>query len=657
MGKINVLSFEIANLIAAGEVVERPSSVMKELIENSIDSGATSIIAEIKHGGVSLIRVTDNGAGMEREDLPVALQRHATSKIHEKDDLASIMTLGFRGEALAAISSVSEMTIISKVKSAESATMLSAEAGKVVDISEVYAADGTTVVVKNLFYNVPARRKFLKKDSTEAMNVSALVEKVALSRPDISIQLLIDGEEKFKTPGDNNLHNTITAIFGKAFSSKLIEIDGEADGIRVSGFVGRSDNVKKNRNLMNVFINGRYVKSLTAQAAIERAYTSYIAPEAFPCCVLFIEINPTLVDVNVHPAKLEVKFADERTVFEIVYYTVKNALEKHEYRPEMEFSKPKAEKNYVGAFVPIGADTKGEQLKMSVLTPSSTPSAAPTSAPSFSEPKRTTAYSTQTYSEPKVNLDRPMRVASTSSSDFLVKKSDSPTMTPKDSVELLRKYRESIEQKQPEPISIVPTIRVEETPEYKFIGEAFDCYVMIEYEGALLVIDKHAAHERVIFEDLKKQREEDKRIANQLLMLPLTVVLSPEELAIASEHADEMRAVGFEYNINGTAADITAIPEAIGTDDAEALFVKMLDEIVDGRGKPSITEAIRREKALYQVACKAAIKGGRVYTKEILHWLIKKLLSLPDITVCPHGRPVAFRLTKNELDRQFERLK
>ena len=651
MGKINVLSFEIANLIAAGEVVERPSSVMKELIENSIDSGATSIVAEIKHGGVSLIRVTDNGVGMEREDLPVALQRHATSKIREKDDLASIMTLGFRGEALAAISSVSEMTIISKVKTAESATMLSAEAGKVVDISEVYAADGTTVVVKNLFYNVPARRKFLKKDSTEAMNVSALVEKVALSRPDISIQLLIDGEEKFKTPGDNNLLNTITAIFSKAFSSKLIEIDGEADGIKVTGFVGRSDNVKKNRNMMNVFINGRYVKSLTAQAAIERAYTSYIAPEAFPCCVLFIDINPTLVDVNVHPAKLEVKFADERTVFEIIYYTVKNALEKHEYRPEMEFGKAKSEKNLMGAYVPLGADTKGEQLKMSVVT---TPS-----APLFTEPKRTApAYSTPAYtSERKIDLDRPIKVASTSSYDNLVKKTDAPTMTPKDSVEFLKKYRESFEPRVAETVPMIPVVRVEDTPEYKFIGEAFDCYVMIEYEGALLVIDKHAAHERVIFEDLKKQREEDKRIANQLLMLPLTVVLSPEELAVASEHADEMRAVGFEYNINGTAADITAIPEAIGTDDAEALFIRMLDEIVDGRGKPAITEAIRREKALYQVACKAAIKGGRVYTKEILHWLIKKLLLLPDITVCPHGRPVAFRLTKNELDRQFERLK
>lgn len=653
MGKINVLSFEIANLIAAGEVVERPSSVLKELLENSIDSGATSIVAEIKHGGVSLIRVTDNGCGMEREDLPVALQRHATSKIREKDDLSSIMTLGFRGEALAAISSVSEMTIISKTKSAESATMLSAEAGKVVDISEVFAADGTTVVVNNLFYNVPARRKFLKKDSTEAMNVAALVEKVALSRPDISIQLLIDGEEKFKTPGDNNLLNTIYAIFGKDFSSKLIEIDGEADGIRVRGYVGRSDNVKKNRNLMNVFINGRYVKSLTAQAAIERAYTSYIAPEAFPTCVMFIDMNPSTVDVNVHPAKLEVKFSDERSVFEIVYYTVKNALEKHVYRPEMELAKPKAEKNFAGAYVPIGADTKGEQLKMNV------PSYIKQST--FEEPKsRATSYSQPTYRE-NVNseFNRPVRVAS-SGRDFSTSKIDSaPTMTPKDSVELLRKYRESVQEPvvTPTVVENEPKIQVEDTPEYKFIGEAFDCYVMIEYEGALLVIDKHAAHERVIFEDLKKQREEDNRISTQILMLPLTVILNAEELACAEEYSDEIKQVGFEYKINGSSADILAIPSAITTDEAESLFIKMLDEIIEGRGKPAITESIRKEKALYQIACKAAIKGGRVYTKEILHWLIKKLLLIPDITVCPHGRPVAFRLTKNELDRQFERLK
>ena len=250
-----------------------------------------------------------------------------------------------------------------------------------------------------------------------------------------------------------------------------------------------------------------------------------------------------------------------------------------------------------------------------------------------------------------------MRVAATGSFDNLMKKTDTPVMTPKDSVELLRKYRESTEIRTVEPVPTTSAVRVEDTPEYKFVGEAFDCYVMIEYEGALLVIDKHAAHERVIFEDLKRQREADKRIANQLLMLPITVILSPDEIAAATEYIDEIQAVGFEYAINGTAVDITAIPEAISTADAETLFVKMLDEIVDGRGKPAITEAIRREKALYQVACKAAIKGGRVYTKEILHWLIKKLLLLPDITVCPHGRPVAFRLTKNELDRQFERLK
>ncbi len=663
MGKINVLSFEIANLIAAGEVVERPSSVLKELLENSIDSGATSIVAEIKHGGVSLIRVTDNGCGMEKEDLPIALQRHATSKIREKDDLASIMTLGFRGEALAAISSVSEMTIISKTKTAESATMLSAEAGKVVDISEVFAADGTTVVVNNLFYNVPARRKFLKKDSTEAMNVAALVEKVALSRPDISIQLLIDGEEKFKTPGDNDLLNTIYAVFGKEFSKKLIEVDGEGDGIRVRGYVGRSDNVKKNRNLMNVFINGRYVKSLTAQAAIERAYTSYIAPEAFPTCVLFIDMNPSNVDVNVHPAKLEVKFSDERSVFEMVYYTIKNALEKHEYRPEMELGKAKPEKNLIGAYVPIGADTKGEQLKMNVpayvrepkFTPVNTSNVNSEISISRSKPQRgeiSSSISSEAF-------NKPMRVASTSSYDFGLVNSDKPKMTPKDSIELLQKYREY---NKAENISVTNNnddvvIKVEDTPEYKFIGEAFDCYVIIEYEGAMLVIDKHAAHERVIFEDLKKQREADKRLATQLLMLPLTVVLNGEELECAKEYADEIKATGFEYAINGSAVDITAIPEAINIAEAESLFVKMIDEVIDGRGKPSITDAIRKEKALYQVACKAAIKGGRVYTKEILHWLIKKLLSLPDITVCPHGRPVAFKLTKSELDRQFERLK
>ena len=663
MGKINVLDFEIANLIAAGEVVERPSSVLKELIENSIDSGATKIVAEIKRGGVALIRVTDNGCGMESEDLPVAIKRHATSKIRNREDLDGITTLGFRGEALAAISSVSMVTIITKTRDSEIGSMLTSEGGKVTDISEVGTSDGTTVVVENLFYNVPARRKFLKKDSTEAMNVTALVEKVALSRPDISIQLLIDGEERFKTTGDGDLLGAIYAVFGKDFASKMIKADGTANGIHVHGYIGRSDNVKKNRNLQNIFINGRYVKSLTAMAAIEKAYTSYIAPEAFPTCVLFIDMNPSAVDVNVHPAKLEVKFVNEQPVFEAIYYTVKRAIEDYEYRPEMTIGKASSpQKNPLSAFVPIGEDTKGTQISMMPRRDAITP------APSFAQG----APREGAVSRAPIDLDKPLKVSSSASSAFGVPKresynrsSETVGMTPKNSVELLERYSEAkpsedykpkppshIEQRMPE---VVISDKV--SPEFKLIGEAFDCYVMVEYEGALLVIDKHAAHERVIFEDLKKNRESDGRVASQSLLLPITAILTPDEASAAEEYRAELEAIGFEFTLVDTHADITAIPDAIGAADAETLFIKMTDEIVEGRGNPEITEKIRREKALYQIACKAAIKGGRSYDRSIIEWLVGKILELPDIIVCPHGRPIAFKLTKNELDRQFDRLK
>ena len=649
MGKINVLDFEIANLIAAGEVVERPSSVLKELIENSIDSGADSIVAEIKRGGVALIRVSDNGCGMDKEDLPVAIKRHATSKIRAREDLESIMTLGFRGEALAAISSVSQVTIITKTAEAECGHMLVSEGGKILDISEVGCSGGTTVVVENLFFNVPARRKFLKKDSTEAMNCAALVEKVALSRPDISIQLLVDGEERFKTPGDGDLLNSIYAVYGKDFASKLIRADGVANGIHVHGYVGRSDNVRKNRNYQNIFINGRYVKSLTAMAAIEKAYTSYIAHEAFPTCVLFLDMSPTAVDVNVHPAKLEVKFASEQPVFEAVYYTVKRAIEDHEYRPEMLLSQKKTERTALGAFVPIGEDTKGKQMSISY-----------TERPAFSPSVKPASDSLSTRA---VDYSRPLKVASSSSESYPRK--DAPvTMTPKSSVELLERYskaarRESYDPPKPALTEApLPEIRVEETaPEYKYIGEAFNCYILIEYEGAMLVIDKHAAHERVLFEDLKRITERDGRVASQSLLLPITALLSPDELACAEEYREEISLVGFEFDLLDDHANITAIPSSVGSMEAESLFVKMIDDIIDGKGDPDVTEKIRREQALYQIACKAAIKGGRVYDRSVSEWIVKKVLELPDVIVCPHGRPIAYRLTKSELDRQFDRIK
>ena len=318
MGNIRVLGFEIANLIAAGEVVDRPASVLKELLENALDAGADTITAEIRNGGVSMISVSDNGCGMTAEDLPVAIRRHATSKIRSADDLSAIMTLGFRGEALAAIASVSELRILTKTKDAESGTMLVSQNGEVKEISEVGCRNGTSVIVENLFGNVPARRKFLKRDATEAAAVSAMVEKIAMSRPDVSIRLVIDGSEKFATAGDGNLQNALYALLGRDFALRLLPVCAETGGISVSGFVGRSDNARGNRNAQNVFINGRFVKSKTVTAALERAYASYLAPEKFPVAALFLECNPTLVDVNVHPAKLEVRFSNEQAVFEAV---------------------------------------------------------------------------------------------------------------------------------------------------------------------------------------------------------------------------------------------------------------------------------------------------------------------------------------------------
>ena len=651
MSKINVLSFEIANLIAAGEVVERPSSVLKELIENSIDSGATSIIAEIKRGGVALIRVTDNGCGIERDDLPVALKRHATSKIKEREDLDTIMTLGFRGEALAAISSVSEMTIISKTRESDVATMLTAVGGKVIDITEVGASDGTTVVVENLFGNVPARRKFLKKDATEALNVAALVEKVAVSHPEISIQLLIDGEERFKTPGDGDLYNAIYAVFGKEFAKKLIKVDAEAEGIKVFGYIGRSDNVKKNRNLQNFFINGRYVKSMTAMAAIEKAYTSYIAPECFPTCILFIGMNPGSVDVNVHPAKLEVKFTDERTVFEAIYYSVKTALEEHEYRPELELGPTKkTDRNLLGAFVAIGEDTKGEQIKMSSIGTREVNAVKS----SFSGGG---SYVSREY---KNEYERPATLSSGAGKpSFGATPRPSVEMTPKSSIELLERYRETkrgavAESAPSEASTPSPTVI---KPEYKLVGEVFDCYIIVEYEGAMIIIDKHAAHERIIFEDLNKKRKEEGRVAIQRLLLPLTVLLSAEEVAALSDFKADIESLGFEYTVSDRSIDLTAIPNAISISDAESLMIKMADDLVEGKSDPKTNDDTRREHALYQIACKAAIKGGRMYNSTVTTWIVERVLELPDITVCPHGRPIAYRLTKSELDRQFERIK
>ncbi len=656
MGKINVLDFEIANLIAAGEVVDRPASVVKELLENSIDSGADRITAEIKNGGISLIRVSDNGCGMSAEDMPVAIKRHATSKIKSKEDLASIITLGFRGEALAAISSVSNITIISKPADARSGHILTASGGSVTDISEVGAADGTTVVVENLFGNVPARRKFLKKDSTEAMAVSALVEKVAMSRPDISFALIIDGEEKFRTQGEGNLLHTLYTILGRDFASKLIEVSGDSDGIKVSGYIGRSDNVRGNRNYQNVFINGRFVKSKTVTAALERAYTSFIAPEKFPVCAIFIEINPAFVDVNVHPAKLEVKFSDERAVFESVYHTVRTALESAAYRPEAEISKDsrRQQNTYsqlkVGSSANVDAYNRVKDGGMMYF--------------SNSEPPAYSVHGEKNKNEPPYISAPTSQHSNFGKTPGKIQGRERQLLGPEESVITIREAFGSMSMK-----NIQNRADTEETEteklspvhdgDYRIVGEIYNCYIIAEYRGEVMLIDKHAAHERIIFEQLKESRGKDGRIGSQTLIVPLEITLTGEEIAAVKEYRDDFIAVGFDIlpEIGDKTVTVTAIPDATEISDAKDIFIKMAGELSDGTGNPELNDSIRREKALYQIACKAAVKGGRVYDRSVIDWIVSRLIEYPEIIVCPHGRPVAVKLTKNELDKLFERIK
>ena len=670
MGKINVLSFAVANLIAAGEVVDRPSSVIKELLENAIDSGATAITVEIQNGGVTYMRVSDNGCGIEPDDLPVAIRRHATSKIKEAEDLEGILTLGFRGEALAAIASVSDMRIISRVRGAQNGAMLEASGGNILRVCERAATEGTTVIVENLFANVPARRKFLKKDVTESMAVSAVVEKIALSKPDISFKLIVDGNPKLETIGDGNMKNTIYSVFGREFASKLIHTELVVDGIGVEGFIGRSDNVRANRNYQNFFINGRYVKSRTAGAALEQAYTSYIAPDKFPCCVLFLNINPATVDVNVHPAKLEVKFSNEKPVFEAIYYAVRNALEQNSARPgvtlESRAAKTEWTQNKVSESpIPID-DRRGESLKArQVDTELFVKPMAPEKplpqrmAPPVKKEEKFAQMTAEEYVKQYVKeisdkkLDAIARaVEKTQEQEPAQTKVKIPIEEPTYS-KIENTYVPSTSKISDE--KEAAAVQEESKPlTHRLIGEAFNAYVIVEMGDTMLLIDKHAAHERIIFEELKAAMS-NSQPTSQMLMLPLEIMMTSDEIQTLEEYRSEIEAVGFEFSAGRYSVSVSALPEGIGTEAVSDMLVVMADRIKSGTGTAGLTRNIVFEKALYQASCKAAIKAGREYADEHIKWIVDKLMQIPDITVCPHGRPVAMELSKKNLDRQFER--
>lgn len=696
MGIINVLDPQVANLIAAGEVVDRPASVIKELLENAIDAGAKTVTVEIKRGGITFMRVTDDGCGMSRDDVPVCIRRHATSKIRNEGDLDGIMTLGFRGEALAAIGSVSTLRIMTKQRESTMGTVLTCSGGEIREIIESGCPSGTTIIVEELFANVPARRKFLKKDTSEALACAAVIEKIALSRPDLSIKFISDGVVKFATSGDNNLQSCIYAVLGRDFAKKLVQVHGLTGGIEVIGYVGTPENIRANRNYQNFFINGRYVKSRTAMAALEQAFNSYIPSEKFPVCVLELKIHPALVDVNVHPAKLEVKFSNEQAVFDAVYSAVRTSLESKLPRPEFSL-KTKDEvrrESTASSFIPIKdspsdvTEGKGTQI---TLTDMEKRSQAVSDRHLYSvssedelpphlrytqkteEPKTSSLpFSVDTtvdgsISQPPIK-ETPIDVQKTESRDTVTVEFDdsafavpkAPTIAPV--VPKTEEKAPEIKQDTPEKpqysVSNIPrpsaTAELKEIPPYKYLGEAFNSYVMIELDGVLIMIDKHAAHERILFEDMKAGLKNG--ADSQILMVPLTTSLSNEELDAAQSYKAEISAMGYEFSLeNDRDVQITAIPSCISSDGAVALFVTVCGQLASGTGTLDVARSIFFEQALYQASCKAAIKAGRVYDEAFIKWVCDRVVTDPAIRFCPHGRPVAFELSRDEIEHRFKR--
>ncbi len=645
MGKINVLSFEVANLIAAGEVVDRPASVIKELVENSIDAGSDRVTVEIQRGGVLFMRVTDNGSGIEPEDLPIAVRRHATSKIREADDLDAIMTLGFRGEALAAICSVADVRIISKTRDREMGAFIEIHSGRAGAVSERGASDGTTIIVENLFANVPARLKFLKRDITEGMAVCSVLEKIALSHPEVAFKLISDGTVKLETSGDGNRRSAIRCVYGKDLAKTMIEIDAERDGVKVSGFITPPASPRANRNYQNFFINGRYIKTKTGMAAIEQAYTSYIPPEKFPGCVIYIDIAPNSVDVNVHPGKLEVKFSNERPVFDAIYHAVRTALAENTERPEineLEGRKPaftstsswKPASNF--AFAPVvdrALDKKSPYTQMDIAEPlAPVPEKTVPEIPPVSMPAEEHVFrSTSIYKGAEKHIT-----------------SAEPPI--REQIEPVREEHVKPEENKSQ-FAYAPSHAVGGF--YRLVGEVFNSYIIVENNNNMLLIDKHAAHERLIFESLKRALKTQSR-DTQLMAVPIEVMLMSDEISVLEQYRAHIEGVGFGFSTARNTVFINEIPSSISVNSAPAIFESFAESIKNGSGV-ELTADIIFEKALYQASCKAAIKAGRVYPEGYSEWLVRELKANPEVICCPHGRPIAIEINKNTIDHLFKR--
>ncbi len=618
MPQIHILPKSVYQLIAAGEVVERPASAIKEMVENSIDAGATRITVEIQHGGSTYMRITDDGCGIARADVPKVFISHATSKIATEEDLNAIGTLGFRGEAMASIGAVAQVELLTRTAEEQVGTRYVIAGGQEQSCDDAGCPVGTTVVVRDLFFNTPARMKFLKKDVTEGNAVAGVLDAVALSHPEIAFRLIRDGKQTLVTPGNKDLKSTVYSVLGRELTQSLIPVHYSYNGMELEGYVSSPHASRKSRAMQYFFINGRLVKSKTALAALEQAYKNSIMVGRFPACVLNMTVNAALVDVNVHPAKIEVRFANEKPVFDLVYYGVKTAIETGDSVKEATFGGTPAADEVGRAYPPAGSRSakidffrKKEESVQTVLQ----------TAP------RTDFWQTAQAGVPYRTAPQgqiPVQQAA--------EQSAAPTA------------------QEPAPVTTVQVVDEDrKTPAFRVVGEAFKTYILVEIENNLYYIDKHAAHERMNFEALRRSAE----IHSQLLLAPVSVRLNKAELSAVEEHLDLLQKGGFEVEIFGTdAVLVRSVPAMLDGANIADLICEIAEKLLEHK---TDIEPEKLDWIFHSTACRAAVKAGDVTSPAEQRLFVEKLLSMPDIRYCPHGRPVMIKVSRYEIERQFGR--
>ncbi len=656
MPRINVLPKNIADLIAAGEVVERPSSVIKEFVENSIDACSTKIIVEIKNGGKTYLRVTDNGCGIHRDDVKKAFISHATSKISKVTDLDAISTLGFRGEALASVCAVSKVDLMTCTADSDTGTRYVIEGGNEVLIDDVGSPVGTTIVVKELFYNIPARLKFLKKDVQEGNYIASLLERIAVSHPEISFKFIRDGKLQFSTPGDNNLKSAIYAVFGKDFTTGLLPVEGEMNGVAVKGFVTKPTAGRGNRAMQTFFVNGRYVKSVVFFTALEQAYKNSIMVGKYPACVLFVDLPLEAVDVNVHPAKTEVRFFDEKRVFEAVYHSVHSAL-------NADLSRPQATFNVAKAFQQTPEN--GEQLKMADVVSPPNKALNNTAVAPVEEQKTQTkpTFIIKEFGTPVTGVENRVNFPKKEEKqlDFLKDEYYKPKVsvvtagvTPETNETStsagVPKFVECKPQENAGTSEATEKPVVNLIPEYKFIGEAFNTYLIAELENKMVLIDKHAAHERILFEKFKTQGVGE----SQMMLFPVTVALTTDEYSAVLDNLELLNNAGYDVSDFGDrTVKLSACPPQLSEENLSEILAEIAGYLANNI-KTLMPEKL--DWIYHSMACRAAVKAGNFTSRFEADKFVGHLLSDPSIRYCPHGRPVLVELTKHELEKQFKRL-